>query len=923
LPYPSEHSARLIAPHFDKYARKNDAGGAGVDFIFGISNGKSELQAIRFDKKKFTAEEAHAWLKAHDKHPLSFHPATSDHSGVTATGICVRGPVKNVSVMPGQSPKDEALASIHGQAGSGLGRSHEETLPRSKFEVAATSPQDKAISMPIPKIVDPKSKLTDTQIIQKQVPHKDDPSSVGRGFEEQKDLSGITYGRFANGPLPITRKDKAMAGMQRMIPSAYKESITYGSYCYVDPTVADQWKWYLGEVNNLSIFRVKGSYVREFIDPRFATGGHTAQDDYIGSKEFPEAWIDSDSPSDLASLSVHECTEYFKMTLGKQGYDDAHDIAEGIEELQRKIKHMNFKECVTLDFSEKPRALGIMVDKGQRGPQGDQLTKDATTTQTPASGIKQDMRGELQQERDKPVYKEEEDDLEGEWVEAFRAGEHTDADGVSRKWSPVDINNIAIQYNKASDPNNPERHVAPVVLGHPDDKGADPAMGWIDRAKAVGDKLYLKLTELQPAFVDALKKGMYKTRSISLYPDLNIRHLGFLGASVPAVKGLAPFKFEENKPYHTYEFGEGMEDVNEIKTENKWYKRLFSMFKIEPPKDFAQQTTEVLTIGTTHPGATPEGATMSEVKIAPPAHLKYAGEYLAKAQSHLETAITGESGTDINAGLPSEFLSLAAHHMSAAEDGLTSGNIKPEQLGEYRKHMEQAHAHMAGGNFKSAKESMAQAHLSLMNHCDKPMEHAEAPATPEEPIAHPEGLLDQVKEIPVKEVKDDKDKVTKLEEEVTALKEELAKAQKEVEKLTQEIGNKETRERNQSYREFAEKLVGEGRLRPVDVEQTVLNMKLRDDQDKQSSLNFAEGKTPVVTSYLENYKTYLSTCPRVVDFSEVAVKATAADKKPNSSAADEKIKSYMEKGQSYHVALNTLAQESPELAQQLLQDSFQ
>lgn len=58
MPFPNEHAARLIPPgRFDTFRRRNNAGGQGVHFIFGIKTGpprKSELQAIRFDAKKFT-----------------------------------------------------------------------------------------------------------------------------------------------------------------------------------------------------------------------------------------------------------------------------------------------------------------------------------------------------------------------------------------------------------------------------------------------------------------------------------------------------------------------------------------------------------------------------------------------------------------------------------------------------------------------------------------------------------------------------------------------------------------------------------------------------------------------------------------------------------------------------------------------------
>ncbi len=78
-PFPNEHSGRLVDPKkFDKFARQNDKGGAGIDFIFGItSDDKSVLQAIRFDAKKFTPAEARAWLKDHNHTPILFEEAVN------------------------------------------------------------------------------------------------------------------------------------------------------------------------------------------------------------------------------------------------------------------------------------------------------------------------------------------------------------------------------------------------------------------------------------------------------------------------------------------------------------------------------------------------------------------------------------------------------------------------------------------------------------------------------------------------------------------------------------------------------------------------------------------------------------------------------------------------------------------------------
>lgn len=78
-PYANEHAARIHDPRkYDALRRRNDAGGKGVDFIFGIKDGTSEIQAIRFRVQFFTVAEAKAWLKRNDFEPITFEPATED-----------------------------------------------------------------------------------------------------------------------------------------------------------------------------------------------------------------------------------------------------------------------------------------------------------------------------------------------------------------------------------------------------------------------------------------------------------------------------------------------------------------------------------------------------------------------------------------------------------------------------------------------------------------------------------------------------------------------------------------------------------------------------------------------------------------------------------------------------------------------------
>jgi HK97 family phage major capsid protein len=80
-PYPNEHAARLTDPdQYDSIRRVNDDFGAGIDAIYGIKDGTSELQAIRFDAERFTPAEAREWLSDHDFDPMMFEEATGERS---------------------------------------------------------------------------------------------------------------------------------------------------------------------------------------------------------------------------------------------------------------------------------------------------------------------------------------------------------------------------------------------------------------------------------------------------------------------------------------------------------------------------------------------------------------------------------------------------------------------------------------------------------------------------------------------------------------------------------------------------------------------------------------------------------------------------------------------------------------------------
>jgi len=153
--------------------------------------------------------------------------------------------------------------------------------------------------------------------------------------------------------------------------------------------------------------------------------------------------------------------------------------------------------------------------------------------------------------------------LRNAWIHALKAGTWAGLSG-SVSISPVDLAQIAQSYN-------PSLHEAPVVLGHP--ATDDPAFGWVRSAELRSDGLWLE-TGLVPELADMFDRELYKKVSVSLYPpdspanpmpgSYYLKHLGFLGAQPPAVKGLKGVIYNSEDTDHiTIEFMEArMGDEN-------------------------------------------------------------------------------------------------------------------------------------------------------------------------------------------------------------------------------------------------------------------------------------------------------------------------------------------------------------------------
>lgn len=129
-------------------------------------------------------------------------------------------------------------------------------------------------------------------------------------------------------------------------------------------------------------------------------------------------------------------------------------------------------------------------------------------------------------------------DLNGKWIEVFEGGTQTDSEGRTDIFDENKLDYTVKSYN-------PTHHEAPLCIGHPEHN--TPAYGWVEAVKREGKKLLAKCKQIPPEISNAIHSGFWKKRSISFYPDGKLRHIGFLGAQPPAVKGLVDIKFEEKE----------------------------------------------------------------------------------------------------------------------------------------------------------------------------------------------------------------------------------------------------------------------------------------------------------------------------------------------------------------------------------------
>lgn len=128
----------------------------------------------------------------------------------------------------------------------------------------------------------------------------------------------------------------------------------------------------------------------------------------------------------------------------------------------------------------------------------------------------------------------------------FKPGQWTTTAGEVIAFSESDLQATARAYD-------PKKSKAPLVVGHP--KTDAPAQGWA-ASLSVSDRGLLAVADkVDPEFAEEVRAGRWGTISAKFYRPTEpgnpvpgvwyLRHIGFLGAQPPAVKGLDDPEFAE------------------------------------------------------------------------------------------------------------------------------------------------------------------------------------------------------------------------------------------------------------------------------------------------------------------------------------------------------------------------------------------
>lgn len=244
----------------------------------------------------------------------------------------------------------------------------------------------------------------------------------------------------------------------------------------------------------------------------------------------------------------------------------------------------------------------------------------------------------------------------------------------------------ASQLDASAAAYDPAKWRAPLVVGHP--KTNAPAYGWVDKLASSPVGLEAEPADVEPAFAEMVNAKRFANISASFWaPDAPgnpvpgvyyLRHVGFLGAVPPAIKGLRTPEFAEAES-GVVEFSE-WDDVDNAglwRRMREWVIATFGM------ADADQVVPSYLVDGLERSAQRELDESLSE---DPPAATPLAPAFSDPAQ---ETSVTPEEKAALeaeNAKLRAQ-LAASAHatahaaHVSFAEGLSVAGRLPPAHTG--------------------------------------------------------------------------------------------------------------------------------------------------------------------------------------------------------------------------------------------------
>lgn len=133
-------------------------------------------------------------------------------------------------------------------------------------------------------------------------------------------------------------------------------------------------------------------------------------------------------------------------------------------------------------------------------------------------------------------------------LQIFKPGTHTAMSGQALSFGESDLVATCAAYD-------PAKHEAPLVVGHPTHDM--PAYGWVQSLSFNEGGIDATPAQVNTDFADMVAAGAFKKISASFYSPSSpsnpvpgvyyLRHVGFLGAQAPAVKGMRSPSFADSE----------------------------------------------------------------------------------------------------------------------------------------------------------------------------------------------------------------------------------------------------------------------------------------------------------------------------------------------------------------------------------------